>query len=329
MTSTMSDSALLDAYSMAVTSAVDRVAPSVVKIEIGAGRDDRSRGERGTGSGLVFTPDGLVLTNSHVVSDAGSLQVVLDDGRQFDADRIGDDPDTDLAVIRIGAHGVPYQPLGDSSRVRPGQVAIAIGSPFGFQHTVTAGVISALGRSLRSRTGRLMENLMQTDAALNPGNSGGPLVTGAGEVIGVNTAAILGVQGISFAVPINTARVVIGALLRHGRVRRSVIGVSGQDAPLPRRLARYHHLEQDRAVGVVEVAPRSPADTAGIRARDLIVTFADTPVRGVDDLVRLLTDGVIGTPLPVVVLRGPDRRTLHVVPDERETLMRPAALGRR
>jgi S1-C subfamily serine protease len=316
----LTDTGLLDAYSEAVTNAVDRVAPSVVKIESGGARPEAGRGERGTGSGLVFTPDGLVLTNSHVVAGGRSLRVVLDDGRELEADRIGDDPDTDLAVIRVGAHGVPFQALGDSSRVRPGQVAIAIGSPFGFQHTVTAGIISALGRSLRARTGRLMENLMQTDAALNPGNSGGPLVTSGAEVIGVNTAAILGVQGISFAVPINTARVVIGALLRHGRVRRSVIGVTGQDAPLPRRLARYHQIERDRAVGVVEVAPGSPADRAGIRGRDLIVSFAGTPVGGVDDLVRLLTDEVIGMQLPIVVLRGPDRRTLHVVPGERTAI---------
>jgi len=315
----LADATLLDAYSAAVTTAVDLVAPSVVKIDCDGGVDSRRR-ERATGSGLVFTPDGLVLTNSHVVASTRPLRVTLDDGRELEADRIGDDPDTDLAVIRIGAHGVPFQPLGDSSRVRPGQVAIAIGSPFGFQHTVTAGIVSALGRSLRARTGRLMENLIQTDAALNPGNSGGPLVTSGGEIIGINTAAILGVQGISFAVPINTARVIIGVLLRHGRVRRSVIGVSGQDVPIPRRLARYHHVGAERAVGVISIAPGSAADAAGLRARDLIVSFAGTPVAGIDDLIRLLTDEVIGTPLPVVVLRGPDRRTLYVVPRERETI---------
>jgi S1-C subfamily serine protease len=310
-------SELLDAYSAAVTNAVERVAPSVIRID-SDGRPDSRRRERGTGSGLVFTPDGLVLTNSHVLAGAGALRATLDDGRELEADRIGDDPDTDLAVVRIGAHGVPFQPLGDSSRVRPGQLAIAIGSPFGFQHTVTAGIVSALGRSLRARTGRLMENLIQTDAALNPGNSGGPLVTSRGEIIGINTAAILGVQGISFAIPINTARVIIGALLRYGRVRRSVIGVSGQDAPLPRRIARYHQIEADRAVGVVSVARGSAAEAAGIRARDLIVSFAGTSVAGVDDLIRLLTDEVIGTPLPVDVLRGTERRTLSVVPRERE-----------
>jgi S1-C subfamily serine protease len=313
------DSALLDAYSAAVTDAVDRVAPSVVRIDADSGTGGRRR-ERGTGSGLVFTPDGLVLTNSHVVGGAGAVRVTLDDGREFEADCIGDDPDTDLAVVRIGAHAAPFRPLGDSSRIRPGQVAIAIGSPFGFQHTVTAGIISALGRSLRARTGRLMENLIQTDAALNPGNSGGPLVTSRGEIIGINTAAILGVQGISFAVPINTARVIMGALLRYGRVRRSVIGVSGQDAPLPRRLARLHQLDGDRAVGVVSIVPGSPAEAAGLCERDLIVSFAGTRVAGVDDLIRLLTDEVIGASLPMVVLRGPDRRTLYVVPREREAI---------
>jgi S1-C subfamily serine protease len=308
---------LLDAYSQAVVSAVERVGPSVVRIDTRTedAFTDRPRGPGGTGSGLVFTPDGLILTNSHVVHGSRALDVTLMDGRTGGAVLIGDDPGTDLAVIRADLPDLAWQPLGDSSRLRPGQVAIAIGSPFGFEHTVTAGVVSALGRALRSRSGRLIEHLIQTDAALNPGNSGGPLVTSAGEVVGVNTAAIAGGHGISFAVPINTAKLVVAALLREGRVRRGVIGVSGRDVPLPRRLVRHHELPHARAVGVVEVVGGSPAERAGIRPHDLIVTFDGVPVTGVDDLQRHLTDTLIGRSVPVVVVRGPDRRTLHVIPD--------------
>jgi S1-C subfamily serine protease len=319
-TSTRDDLALLDAYSQAVVSAVDRVGPSVVRIDASAeptGPDHRarSRGQGGTGSGLVFSPDGLILTNSHVVHGSRGFEVTLMDGQTGGATLIGDDPGTDLAVIRADVPDLAWQPFGDSSALRPGQVAIAIGSPFGFQHTVTAGVVSALGRALRSRSGRLIEHLIQTDAALNPGNSGGPLVTSAGEVVGVNTAAIAGGHGISFAVPINTAKTVVAALLREGRVRRSVIGVSGRDVPLPRRLVRHHALPHARAIAVVEVAPESPAARAGIRPHDLIVSFNEVPVTGVDDLARQLTDSLIGQPVPLAVVRGPDRRTLRVVPD--------------
>ena len=315
------DAALLDAYSRAVIEAVERVGPSVVKIETEApaqgrgGRSSRWRG--GSGSGLVVTPDGLILTNSHVVAGAGLLGVVLADGRRCGARVVGDDPDTDLAVIRADTTGLPSQPLGDSGRLRPGQVVIAIGAPFGFQHTVTAGVVSALGRALRARNGRLMEHLIQTDTTLNPGNSGGPLVTSAGEVIGVNTAALAGVHGISFAVPINTARLVIGALLRDGRVRRSVIGISGHDTSIPRRLVRHHELSSERGIAVVDIAPGSPAERAGVRPGDLIVSLADAVVSSVDDLSRLLTDDLIGQPLPLVVVRGADKRTLRVVPAAR------------
>jgi S1-C subfamily serine protease len=315
------DDQLLDAYSRAVVSAVDLVGPSVVKIEASVGSSRPERGPNGpsrggTGSGLIFTPDGLVLTNSHVVAGSRSLRVTLADSRQRDADLIGHDADTDLAVIRLAGGDAPCQPLGDSSRLRPGQVAIAIGAPFGFQHTVTAGVVSALGRGLRARTGRLMENLIQTDAALNPGNSGGPLVTSAGEVVGINTAAIIGVQGISFAVPINTAKHVISALLREGRVRRSFVGISGHDIALPRRLVRYHELNTDHAIAVVDVAPHSPAARAGVLPHDLVVSFNGEAVRGVDDLARQLTEALIGRVLPLVVVRGPDKRTLRIVPVE-------------
>jgi S1-C subfamily serine protease len=291
-TAAPADDSLLDAYSQAVVGVVERVGPSVVKIDVaGTTRGARAgRSERGsTGSGLIVSPDGLVLTNSHVVAGGGPLRITLADGRE-------------LAAALIG--------------VRPGQVAIAIGSPYGFQHTVTAGVISALGRALRSHTGRLMEHLIQTDAALNPGNSGGPLVTSAGEVVGINTAAIVGVQGISFAVPTSTARMVIGALLRDGRVRRSYIGISGHDTALPLRLVRFHRLEVTGAVAVADVAPGSPAEGGGVLQHDLIVAFDGAPVTGIDDLLRLLTADAIGVPVSLDVVRGPHRRTLRVVPVE-------------
>jgi S1-C subfamily serine protease len=318
-TAAPADDALLDAYSQAVVGVVERVGPSVVKIDVaGTTRGARAgRSERGsTGSGLIVSPDGLVLTNSHVVAGGGPLRITLADGRELAAALIGEDPHTDLAVIRADGQDLACQVLGASGRLRPGQLAIAIGSPYGFQHTVTAGVISALGRALRSHTGRLMEHLIQTDAALNPGNSGGPLVTSAGEVVGINTAAIVGVQGISFAVPTSTARMVIGALLRDGRVRRSYIGISGHDTALPTRLVRFHRLEVTGAVAVADVAPGSPAEGGGVLQHDLIVAFDRAPVSGIDDLLRLLTADAIGVPVSLDVVRGPHRRTLRVVPVE-------------
>jgi S1-C subfamily serine protease len=298
------DSDLLDAYSRAVTSAVERVAPSVVNVEIGGG----------SGSGFVFTPDGLILTNSHVVTGSGTVWVTLLDGRRLRADIIGDDPDTDLAVLRVSAHDLRGVVLGDSARLVPGQLVIAIGNPFGFQHTVTAGVVSALGRGLRSRTGRLMENLIQTDAALNPGNSGGPLVTSAGAVVAINTAIIRGGQGIAFAVPMNTARDVISALIRHGRVRRAVLGVSAQTVPIPRRLVHDHGLTSERGVLVSEVQPGSPADAAGLRPGDILIDFGGTLVTDVDALHRQLTGDYIGQPVPLRVLRRGEPRRIVVVP---------------
>ena len=299
------DQELFDAYSHAVISAVDRVGPSVVKVDAG-----------GTGSGFIFAPDGLILTNSHVVARASRIGVTLPDGRDLVADLVGDDPHTDLAVLRVSALDLIAAPFGDSSALRPGQLVIAIGNPFGFQHTVTAGVVSALGRSLRARTVRLMENLIQTDAALNPGNSGGPLVTSNAHVVGVNTAVILGGQGIAFAVPINTARYVVSSLLRDGRVRRSHLGVAGQDVTIPRRLVRAHQLLHDRGVTITAVSEGTAAAEAELRPGDLIVDFGGEPVRSVDDLHRLLTEDRIGELTPIRLLRRGELRRVLVTPRE-------------
>ena len=296
---------LFDAYSDAVITAVDSVGPSVVKVDAG-----------GTGSGFIFTPDGLILTNSHVIAHAKRIGVTLPDGRDLVADLVGDDPHTDLAVLRVSAPELIAAPFGDSSALRPGQLVIAIGNPFGFQHTVTAGVVSALGRSLRARTVRLMENLIQTDAALNPGNSGGPLVTSRAQVVGVNTAVILGGQGIAFAVPINTARYVVSSLLRDGRVRRSHLGVAGQDTPIPRRFVRIHQLATDRGVTVTAVSEGTAAAEAELRPGDLIVEFGGEPVRGVDDLHRLLTEDRIGELVPIKIIRRGELRRVLVTPRE-------------
>jgi S1-C subfamily serine protease len=300
------DRELFDAYSHAVVSAVDAVGPSVVKVDASSG----------SGSGFIFAPDGLVLTNSHVISRAKRIGVTLPDGRDLVADLVGDDPHTDLAVLRVSAPDLIAAPFGDSSELRPGQLVIAIGNPFGFQHTVTAGVVSALGRSLRARTVRLMENLIQTDAALNPGNSGGPLVTSRAQVVGVNTAVILGGQGIAFAVPINTARYVVSSLLRDGRVRRSHLGVAGQDADIPRLIVRFHRLAHERGVTITAVSEGSAAAEAQLRPGDLIVEFADEAVRGIDDLHRLLTEERIGQLLPLKILRRGELRRVLVTPRE-------------
>ena len=303
------DDRLLDAYSRAVIRAVEVAGPAVASIEAGRAR----------GSGFIFTPDGLLLTNSHVIARVHGLRVSLADGRSFDADVIGDDPETDLAVLRLGVPAggsapLPWATLGDSHAVRVGQVAIAIGNPFGFQHSVTSGIVSALGRSLRSRTGRLMDDILQSDAALNPGNSGGPLVTTRGEVIGVNTAMIQSAQGLSFSIGSNTARFVAAKLIRDGAVRRSYIGVAGQTVAVPRALARAHGVAAGAGILAVSIERSSPAETAGLREGDIILAFDGTPVAGVDDLHRLLTDERIGTPAALVILRRGARRQLTIVP---------------
>jgi S1-C subfamily serine protease len=318
------DEPLLEAYSRAVIGAVERVGPSVVRISVRALVSPRSgrRGPRtaysreGAGSGFIFTPDGLVLTNSHVVDGATAIEATLADGTSCHAAMVGNDPDTDLALIRISGSALPAAPLGDSARLRPGQLVIAVGNPLGFHHTVTTGVVSAVGRSLRSRNGRLMENIIQTDAALNPGNSGGPLLTSAGEVVGVNTAIIYGGQGLSFAVPIDTAKLVIADLLRNGRVRRSYLGIGGRSTEIPRSLMWRHGLSSSAGVLVMSIVADGPASVAGIREGDILVIFDEKPLTSVDDLHRLLTDRTIGRPIPVVVLRGQERLRLEVRPEE-------------
>jgi S1-C subfamily serine protease len=313
------DSALLDAYSRAVVSAAETVSPSVAKIEVtqtAGARNGESRERQGGGSGFIFTPDGLVLTNSHVVHDATRIQVSLPDGRQLPAHLIGDDPATDLAVIRIDAPNLAAVELGDSQKLRVGQLAIAIGNPYGFQYTVTAGVVSALGRSLRSYSGRMIDDVIQTDASLNPGNSGGPLVSSDGKVIGVNTATIMGAQGLCFAIGINTAKFVASRLLQQGRIRRAYIGVEAQTVPLHRRIVRFYDLPRETGVMVIGVEPGSPAQKAGLREGDVIIVLGDQPVAGIDDLHRLLTDTQVGVTNHLTVVRRTDRIELAIVPRE-------------
>ena len=319
-TSSHADSSLLDAYSRAVVSAAEKVSPSVAKIEVTQTADRARNGEprerHGGGSGFVFAPDGLVLTNSHVVHDASRIQVSLPDGRQFPAHLIGDDPATDLAVVRIDAPNLIAVTFGDSQTLRVGQLAIAIGNPYGFQYTVTAGVVSALGRSLRSYSGRMIDDVIQTDASLNPGNSGGPLVSSDGRVVGVNTATIMGAQGLCFAIGINTAKFVASRLLQEGRIRRAYIGVEAQTVPLHRRIVRFYDLPKETGVIVLAAENGSPAQKAGLREGDVIVAFGRQPVAGVDDLQRLLTDTQVGVSSPITILRRTEKLDLEIVPQE-------------
>jgi S1-C subfamily serine protease len=302
------DEHLLDAYSRAVTTAVDLVSPAVARIDT----------ERGGGSGVVLSPDGLVLTNDHVVARSRHLQAILPDGRSMRADPIGGDAHSDLAVVRISVEGgpLPFASLADSGAVRVGQIAIAIGNPYGFHHTVTAGIVSAIGRSLRGQSGRLIEDVIQTDASLNPGNSGGPLIDSSGAVIGINTAMIQPAHGLSFAIASSTARFVTGRLIRDGRVRRSYIGVAGQTVPVPRALSRLNNLAIASGVLVASVDAASPAASCGLKEGDIIVGFAGEIVAGVDALHRLLTGERVGVATKTVVLRRGERRTLTVVPSE-------------
>ncbi len=290
---------------------MSRVAPSVVNIRVSS-----NERPQGGGSGFLITGDGFILTNSHVVSGARELEVTLHDARTYPAKIVGTDPEPDLAVIRIDAAGLHHVRLADSSTIRVGQIAIAVGSPYGFQHTVTAGIVSALGRSMRSESGRLMDEIIQTDAALNPGNSGGPLLNSAGEVIGVNTAVILPAQGICFAISSNTAQFVAAWLIKEGRVRRSAIGVAGQNVPLHPRVTRFHKLPADRGVLVVEVEPNSPAAIAGLQKGDTIVGFKGRPVVTIDDLHKQLAASEIGVPSPIMLLRGTEKLFRLIVPRE-------------
>lgn len=306
------DAPLLDAYSRAVTTAVERAGPAVVHVTIRKGRHG------GGGSGVTVSPDGLILTNSHVVSGAEAMMVTTAEGRQFPARLLGDDPDTDLALLRAETDAkLPAAVLGDSAALRPGQLAVAIGNPLGFSSTVTAGVVSALGRTLAGRGGRPIEDVIQTDAALNPGNSGGALVDSHGEVIGINTAVIAGAQGLCFAVASNTARVVLGELIRFGRVRRASLGLAGQREAIPRRIARFHGLGQATAVLVTEVTADGPAARGGIERGDLLIAISEQQVNGVDDLLRWLTGDRVAVEVTATVIRRGDLRRQRITPADR------------
>jgi S1-C subfamily serine protease len=314
---------LMDAYSRAVITAAEKVSPSVVYIEVlqpvrsRRGNSPQMQQEaRGSGSGFIFTPDGFILTNSHVVHGAKRIEVTVSDGHKHQADLIGDDPDTDLAVIRINAPNLVPAHLGEAQKIRVGQLVVAIGNPYGFQYSVTAGVVSALGRSLRAQSGRLMDDVIQTDAALNPGNSGGPLVNSRGEVIGVNTAMILPAQGISFATSIDTAKFVASRLIRDGKVSRSYIGLAGQNVPLPRRIVRYYNLAVESGILVVSFEGNSPARNAGLREGDIIIGLDDHSTAGIDDLHKLLSEDRIGHKSSLVVIRGTEKMSLDVIPEE-------------
>jgi S1-C subfamily serine protease len=311
-----SDVELLDAYSRAVITVVDTVGPAVVGISVRKSVNGSAGEQGGAGSGIIVAPDGYILTNDHVVQGSDLLTVILQDGNSLEATLVGTDPATDLAVLRANGSGLPYATLGDSSALKAGQLVIAIGNPFGFQSTVSSGVVSALGRALRSREGRLIENIIQHTAPLNPGNSGGPLVDSRGRVVGVNTAIIVMAQGIGFSVPANTARWVVSQLLTHGRVRRSYLGLTVQQWPLGRKLVRFYHLPSDYGVQIVSVDKQGPAYQEGIRERDVIVSINGHPVESVDDIHRNLAEWPIGQSMALVIIRGQERFEITTTPSE-------------
>ena len=313
----VADAMLQDAYSRTVTAVVAHVAPAVAHVHVEARRRARGARQGGAGSGFLITPDGYLVTNSHVAGDASAIEITLADGRSAAADVVGDDPDSDLAVLKVAARDLAWLRLGDSARVVVGQMAIAIGSPYGFQHSVTAGIVSALGRSMRAQTGRLLDNVLQTDAALNPGNSGGPLVDSRGEVIGVNTAVILPAQGICFAIAASTAERVAIALIREGRVRRAWLGVGGQTVPLPRRVVRHFELTRETGVRIESVESDSPATVAGVASGDIVVALDGVAIADVDDLQRALGADAIGRETMLTVLRRDRKLALPAVPRER------------
>jgi S1-C subfamily serine protease len=315
------DAQLLDAYSSAVSGAAEKISPSVVKIEV-RHRVRRPWGleeTEGAGSGFLFTANGYIITNSHVVNGAVDVRVALQDGRRLSAELVGDDPHTDLAVIRVHADGLTAAVLGNSQGLKPGQVVVAVGNPLGFGTTVTAGVVSALGRSLRSQSGRLIDNVIQTDAALNPGNSGGPLVNSRGDVVGVNTAIIRPAQGICFAIPVNTAKVVAGQLIKEGRVRRGYLGIAGQSVQRLGHAARLNGVRIDRGVLVAGIEKDSPADQAGLQEGDIIVAYDDQPVADIDELHRLLTEERVGSRSMITIVRNGETLSLSISAGEAAT----------
>ncbi len=311
--------AVLDAYSEAVVTVAEKAGPAVVNIAAVQQRLVRTpqgmapQEAAGAGSGVILTPDGYILTNNHVVNNASRLEVTLADGRTFAAQLVGADPATDLAVLRIDGRGLPAAELGDSERLKVGQLVIAIGNPLGFQATVTAGVVSAIGRSLRSQSGQQIENIVQTDAALNPGNSGGPLVDSRGRVVGINTAIIQGAQGICFAIPVNTARWIAGQLITQGRVQRAFLGIAGETRPMHVRIVRALDLAAPSGVGLVQIVRNSPAERAGLQVGDVLVALDDTPITTIDELHRFLSRAAIGATVRVAIVRGGQRRTIPVV----------------
>ena len=314
--SEIGDVDLLDAYSRAVTAVVDAIGPAVVSIRLRTQWRGQNVQREGAGSGALIAPDGYVITNSHVVHGAESLEVILEDGEALQGRVVGEDPPTDLALVHVDRSGLPYAMLGDSDKLRAGQLVIAIGNPLGFQSTVSTGVVSALGRALRSMSGRLIENVIQHTAPLNPGNSGGPLVDSRGRIVGVNTAIIPVAQGIGFAIPSNTAEWVVSQLITTGKVRRAYLGIAGRSRPLSRSLIRFHNLPNKHAVEVVSVEKGGPADASGLKERDLIISINNTDVTSVDDLHRFLTKWPIGTGVKVTVVRGMERDEVEVVPNE-------------
>lgn len=314
--STVDDTPLLDSYSAAVTDVVEKVGPAVVNIRTVRTNARGQANSGGTGSGFIIAPDGFILTNSHVIHGANEIDVTLADGRVFAAQLVGEDPHSDLAVIRINGPRLIHAQLADSKSIKVGQIAIAIGSPYGFQHSVTAGIVSALGRSIRSQAGRLIDDVIQTDAALNPGNSGGPLVNSRGEVIGVNTAVILPAQGICFAIGSNTAEYIAAWLIKEGRIRRGWIGVIGQNVPMHRRVVRFYKLPADHGVLVAGIEPGSPAARAGLSEGDVIVSFASRTIAGIDDLQRALSATAIHVPSIIRVIRHTEQLDLVITAEE-------------
>ncbi len=316
------DDELLDAYSKAVVGVVEKVSPSVVNVYVSKKMQRQPLNWRGPdevqggGSGIIFTPDGFILTNSHVVHDATRVEVTLSDGRHFPARIIGDDPDTDLAVIKVDAQDLVHATLGDSQALRVGQLVIAIGNPYGFNCTVTSGVVSGLGRSLRTGSGRLIDDVIQTDAALNPGNSGGPLITSRGEVIGINSAVILPAQGICFAIPSSIAKFVAASLIHDGKIRRSWIGISGQNVTLKPEVVNDNKLPTEQGVLAVAIERYSPAERAGLVPGDVIVGMDEHPIKSIDDLHKLLTEGRINKPAKLMVLRRYSKLSMDIVPEE-------------